>query len=82
MTEEVKADELTIQDLAMARAVIELATERGVFKAGELASVGGLYNKLDAFLKHVEAQAKANQQGTAAAQTPPNQTVEEENADA
>lgn len=82
MTEQTKADELSIQDLAMARAVIELATERGVFKAGELASVGNLYNKLDSFLKQVEAQAKAAQEGAAAAQTPPNQTLEEEKTDA
>lgn len=82
MTEQTKAEELTIQDLAMARAVIELATERGVFKAAELASVGGLYNKLDAFLKQVEAQAKAAQQGNTAAQTPANQPIEEETTNA
>lgn len=82
MTEQNKAEELTIQDLAMARAVIELSTERGVFKAAELASVGALYNKLDAFLKQVETQAKAAQEGAAAAQTPPNQPVEEEKTDA
>lgn len=71
MTEQNKqADELTIQDLAMARAVIEIATERGVFKANELAGVGGLYNKLDAFLKQVEAQSKAAQEGAQAAQAP------------
>mgnify|MGYP001133934255 CR=1 FL=1 len=83
MTEENKAEELTIQDLAMARAIIELATERGVFKANELAGVGGLYNKLDAFLKQVEAQAKAAQEGAAAAQTPADQPVDgEETANA
>jgi hypothetical protein len=75
-------NELNIQDLALARAVIELATERGTFKANEIASVGALYNKLDVFLKEVEAQAKAAQEGTAAAQTPaaaPAPAMEENN---
>jgi hypothetical protein len=60
MTEQTQPDpnELNIQDLALARAVIELATERGTFKANELANVGALYNKLDGFLKSVEEQAK------------------------
>lgn len=70
MTDNTKnnASELNIQDLVLARAIIELATERGTFKANEIASVGALYNKLDAFLKEVEAQAKAAQEGAAAAQ--------------
>jgi len=73
MTENTQTNqnELNIQDLALARAVIELATERGTFKANEIASVGALYNKLDAFLKEVEAQAKAAQDGAAAAQPAP-----------
>jgi hypothetical protein len=62
-------NELTITDLALARAVIETATDRGTFKANELASVGALYNKLDSFLKEVEAQAKAAKEGAAAAQS-------------
>ena len=56
---EQQSNDLNIQDLALARAIIELATERSAFKANELASVGALYNKLDAFLKDVEEQAKA-----------------------
>ncbi len=67
MTENTQANELNIQDLALARAVIELATERGTFKANEMANVGALYNKLDAFLKEVEAQAKAAKEGADAA---------------
>lgn len=70
MTEQTQPDpnELNIQDLALARAVIELATERGTFKANELANVGALYNKLDGFLKQVEAQAKAAQEAQESAQ--------------
>lgn len=80
MTEQTNTNELTITDLALARAVIETATERGVFKANELASVGGLYNKLDAFLKEVEAQAKAAKEGAENAQ--PEAAAEEETKDA
>jgi hypothetical protein len=63
-----QANELNIQDLALARAIIELATERSAFKANELASVGSLYNKLDAFLKDVEEQAKAAKEAQESAQ--------------
>ena len=77
MAEQANQNELTITDLALARAVIETATERGTFKANELASVGALYNKLDSFLKEVEAQAKAAKEGAAAAQATPAATTEE-----
>lgn len=63
-----QGNDLNIQDLALARAIIELATERSAFKANELASVGSLYNKLDAFLKDVEEQAKAAREAQQATQ--------------
>jgi hypothetical protein len=75
-------NELTITDLALARAVIETATERGTFKANELASVGALYNKLDTFLKEVEAQAKAAKEGAAAAQSADPAAKEKDEANA
>lgn len=80
MTDKTKADpnELNIQDLVLARAIIELATERNTFKVNELASVGTLYNKLDNFLKAVEEQAKAAQEGATAAQAPVNTEINEE----
>ncbi len=81
MTENTQANELNIQDLALARAVIELATERGTFKANEMANVGALYNKLDAFLKEVEAQAKAAQEGAKAAAAEAPTTPAEETTD-
>lgn len=58
--------ELTIQDLATLRSIIEIAGERNTFKVGEMAAVGLVYNKLDAFLKAIEAQ-----QAAAAAAMPP-----------
>jgi uncharacterized protein YfkK (UPF0435 family) len=51
--------DLNIQDLATMKAIIDLASERSTFKPSEMAAVGIVYNKLDAFLKAVEEQAKA-----------------------
>lgn len=60
-------NDLNIQDLAVLRGVIELATERGTFKAQELAAVGTVYNKLDGFLQEVQKQAEAAKEGQEAA---------------
>ncbi len=78
-TQEQNANELNIQDLAVMRSVIELATERGTFKAPEMAAVGTLFNKLDQFLKQVEEQAKAAQEGAEAAQESADTGAGEEN---
>ncbi len=51
--------DLNIQDLMTMKAIIDLASERNAFKPGEMAAVGIVYNKLDAFLKNVEEQQKA-----------------------
>lgn len=51
--------ELTIVDLQNVRAIIDVASRRGAFGAAELSAVGGVFNKLDAFL-----QATAPQQPT------------------
>lgn len=51
--------DLTIQDLATMKAIIDLASERNAFKPGEMAAVGIVYNKLEIFLKTVEEQAEA-----------------------
>ena len=76
MTEQKQPDpnELNIQDLALSRAVIELATERGTFKANELANVGALYNKLDGFLKAVEEQAKQAKEAAESAEAAATET--------
>jgi hypothetical protein len=57
--------DLTITDLQNLRAIIDVASTRGAFKAAEMAAVGTVFNKLDAFLNAV---APAQQ-----AQTPPAQ---------
>jgi hypothetical protein len=45
--------ELTITDLNNIRTILDAASRRGAFGAAEMAGVGGVYNKLDAFLNAV-----------------------------
>lgn len=75
MAEETKTEanpnELTIQDLATMKGIIDVASERSAFKPKEMAAVGIIYNKLDAFLKDVEEQQKAAQAAQAAQTAPP-----------
>jgi hypothetical protein len=54
------AVDLTVQDLAGLRSIIEVASQRGAFKAQELEAVGKMFNKLNTFL---EAVAKQQPQG-------------------
>lgn len=60
--------DLTIQDLSAVRSIIDVATQRGAFKAGELAAVGTVYNKLAGFLDAVAKQAEAAAQAQAPAE--------------
>ncbi len=56
------AVELTVQDLGVLRSIIDVASQRGAFKANELEAVGKTFNKLDTFLQTVqkaEEEAKA-----------------------
>lgn len=48
--------ELTVQDLQNLKSIIDVASQRGSFKPNEMATVGGVYNKLEAFLGAVQAQ--------------------------
>ena len=50
---------ITLNDIANAAQVIDIAVSRGAFRAGEAADVGVLYNRLMAFLKASQAQAQA-----------------------
>ena len=49
------APSLTLQDLVLVAQIIQLTSQRGAFKAEELADVGGLYNKLVTFLQSTGA---------------------------
>lgn len=45
--------DLNISDLMAVRSVIDIASQRGAFKAAELESVGKIFNKLNNFLESV-----------------------------
>ncbi len=45
--------ELNISDLSMLKNIIDLASQRGAFKASEMAAVGNTYNRLSKFLEEV-----------------------------
>jgi hypothetical protein len=56
---EQQAVSLTLQDLVLVAQIIQLSSQRGTFRAEELADVGGLYNKLIAFLQSTGALTPA-----------------------
>ena len=59
--------ELTVQDLGVLRSIIDVASQRGAFKANEMEAVGKTFNKLDAFLQTVQkAEEDAKKEGTPA----------------
>lgn len=47
------APELTINDLNALKTIIDVATQRGSFKASEMESIGRIYNRLSVFLESV-----------------------------
>jgi hypothetical protein len=61
MTEEVNQEtadptQLTLNDLAAMKSIIDIASSRGAFKPNEMMIVGQTYNKLLAFLESVKQQ--------------------------
>ena len=57
--EQQAAPSLTLQDLVLVAQIIQLTSTRGTFRAEELEQVGGLYNKLVAFLQSTGALTPA-----------------------
>lgn len=53
------APSLTLQDLVLVAQIIQLTSQRGAYRAEELADVGALYNKLIAFLQSTGALTPA-----------------------
>jgi len=51
--EQSPSPDLNINDLMAVRSIVEVASQRGAFKASELESVGKIYNKLNNFLETV-----------------------------
>ena len=62
---------VNIQDLQVLRSCIQLASSRGAFKAEEMQTVGTAFNRLNAFLQHVETPQ--NPQPAEAPETAPTQ---------
>jgi hypothetical protein len=50
------APELTVQDLNAIKAIIDVASQRGAFKPGEMMTVGQTYTRLENFLIAIQAQ--------------------------
>ena len=53
------APSLTLQDLVLVAQIIQIGSQRGAFRAEELADVGNLYTKLIAFLQATGALTPA-----------------------
>jgi len=70
---------LSIGDLKNLSTVLDVASTRGAFKANEMAGVGFLYNKLQAFLAKVAPEQKPAEQqvGQAGAGQAPVNTTQE-----
>ena len=59
---------LTVADLKNLATILDVASTRGAFKANEMAGVGFLYNKLQAFLAKMAPEQKP--EGTAETTAP------------
>jgi hypothetical protein len=51
--------DLNVSDLLALRNIIDVASQRGAFKAAELEMVGKVYNKLNTFLETVSKKQEA-----------------------
>jgi hypothetical protein len=58
---------ITVADLNLLKNIIDLASTRGAFRAGEMKEIGEVYDKLSQFLEAVVAQAAAQETNTAEA---------------
>lgn len=50
---------LTVADLRNLRTILDIASSRGAFRGSELKPVGEAYDKLDQFVKAIDAKAQA-----------------------
>jgi hypothetical protein len=66
-TTSIEPVQLTIADLQLLARVVDLASRRGAFQAGELSQVGDVFNKLSGFLAYVESTQKKDETATEAA---------------
>ena len=64
-----QAPNLTLLTISQAVNIIDVASRRGAFQAGELEVVGRVYNQLRAFVTYANEQATANQEQASASTT-------------
>ncbi len=70
-TTSVEPVQLTIADLQLLSRIVDLASRRGAFQAGEMSQVGDAFNKLTGFLSYVESvQKKEEAEKAETAETP------------
>jgi hypothetical protein len=62
-TEQSQAPSVSLQDLILVAQIIQPTSQRGAFRAEELANVGTLYNKLVAFLESTGAVSRTAPEG-------------------
>mgnify|MGYP003344400850 CR=1 FL=1 len=62
--------DLTLQDLASIKSIIDIAQSRGAFKTSEMVPVGTVASKLEKFLEMAAKQSQAAQASNQAAQAP------------
>lgn len=61
--------DLALSDLIILKNAVSVACERGAFRADEMSSVGGSYDRLTAWLTHMTASAAQNNADPADLQT-------------
>lgn len=52
-------DSISLTDLQLLLQIVDLASQRGAFRGAELTQVGGIFDKLNAFLTYIAEQQKA-----------------------
>jgi hypothetical protein len=60
-TTSIEPVQLTVADLQLLARIVDLASRRGAFQAGEMSQVGDAYNKLASFLSYVESVQKKDE---------------------
>ena len=68
-TPQAEAPALTVADLRNIRTIIDISSQRGAFRGNELATVGTVFDKLDTFLKAVDAKAEEQKKAEGGEQT-------------
>ena len=63
-------ESIGLNELAVLAQIVDLATQRGAFRANELTQVGEVYDKLNAFLTFIREQQAANAEKQAEGDAP------------